>query len=94
MGHQDAVGYCGRCNCKVIVHRSTPNHFLHVLLSLLTCGIWMFVWFFSRPGPWECSQCNGLASRSWGDSLGLDRKTIEFPLESIQIEQECLPSEE
>ncbi|MGI5223084.1 hypothetical protein [Nocardia sp. CA-290969] len=28
----------------VIVRGSKPNHTLHLILSLVTCGCWLFVW--------------------------------------------------
>lgn len=41
--------------------RDEPNHILHLLLSVVTFGAWLFVWmgllvgsFFTK---WHCSQC-------------------------------------
>ena len=42
-----------------MAERNTPNHILHLLLTLVTAGLWILVWLFVsfriRSG-WRCSQ--------------------------------------
>lgn len=53
--------YCGNCKDYNLAFKKTPNHILHLILSLLTGGAWLIVWFililvnfFSSP---RCSKC-------------------------------------
>jgi len=71
MGTEQASAYCKNCNKQVLVTRNTPNHILHLLLSLVTCGLWLLVWWSmsSEKKPWRCSQCGlslGGGSNGWG----------------------------
>lgn len=69
MAMQEASGFCRACNRQVLVRRRGVNHLLHLVLSILTAGVWLFVWMWvylgSVLGRWRCSQCGLRASRDW-----------------------------
>ena len=51
--------YCKNCDTNVLAIRQSPNHILHLLLSIVTCGWWLIVWFLVsiKMGGWQCSRC-------------------------------------
>lgn len=51
----------------VLAERETPNHVLHLLLSVLTLGLWLFVWLAQSiyPRPFLCPICGGKTKRRW-----------------------------
>lgn len=56
--------YCPRCQRQVATHRPAANHLLHLVLTVLTLGLWLVVWLWCamNPGPQRCSVC-GSTSR-------------------------------
>lgn len=53
--------YCKTCGKQTLHTKQTPNHILHLLLSLVTLGLWLIVWLIivvansgKRP---RCSVC-------------------------------------
>ena len=37
-----------------------PNHLLHLILTLITLGVWVIFWFFrSVSNDWRCVKCGG-----------------------------------
>lgn len=62
MGFEESSGYCTPCERQVLTRRSAPNHGLHLLLSVLTCGVWAPFWIARsmRRGGWRCSSCGRL----------------------------------
>jgi len=46
MGIAKMRRWCPEDGHNVLAERRTPNHILHLLLSLFTGGIWLFVWLF------------------------------------------------
>ena len=56
------TGYCPYCEKQVLIQKKGTSHILHLFLSIITCGAWLFVWlvcgvnnaFF---GKWRCSHC-------------------------------------
>ncbi|KKN68331.1 hypothetical protein LCGC14_0452070 [marine sediment metagenome] len=59
MAKQEKGGYCKVCDKNVLVWRKGTNHILHLILSLLTFGLWLPVWIFIsiKIGGWKCSTC-------------------------------------
>ena len=51
--------FCKNCNEQVLATREKPNHILHLLLSVVTCGWWLIIWFLIsiRVGGYKCSRC-------------------------------------
>jgi hypothetical protein len=59
MADEKASGFCKQCNKQSVVFRKGTNHILHLLLTLVTMGLWILVWFGSavKFGGWRCSTC-------------------------------------
>jgi len=59
MAAQEKSGMCEACNKQVMVRRKGTNHILHLILSVLTAGIWIIVWILAsiKFGGWRCTQC-------------------------------------
>lgn len=53
--------YCVPCEQYVLAQKQGPNHILHLLLSLITFGVWVPVWIivtvWSWPTPYRCPTC-------------------------------------
>ena len=49
-----------------MIRRPGTNHILHLILTLVTFGMWLVVWVLIsiKIGGWRCSQCGGRVSRS------------------------------
>ena len=73
MGFQESSGYCTNCENNVLIRARTPNHILHLILSVLTWGLWLIVWVILciRVKEWHCSQCGQRISSSFGDKGGI-----------------------
>lgn len=67
MGEEMSQKYCSRCEGYVLALRQKPNHILHLLLSIITGGLWLLVWLFVVWGKsttdWRCAQCGQELSR-------------------------------
>lgn len=50
-------GYCSNCKKNVMTQRNTPNHVLHLLLSIFTVGFWLIVWLLVTVGASGGSRC-------------------------------------
>ena len=46
MPTDQVVVYCKNCKKSTVQIKQRPNHILHLLLSVVTVGIWLIVWFF------------------------------------------------
>lgn len=59
MGEQREGGYCANCKKDVVVFRRTTNHLLHLVLTVLTAGLWIIVWMLISlmPSRRTCGQC-------------------------------------
>jgi hypothetical protein len=43
-----------------MAQKNTPNHVLHLILSLVTFGLWLPIWLLISAGGlggWRCTQC-------------------------------------
>jgi len=70
--------YCFNCETNVLTVGTKVNHLLHLVLSFLTFGVWIFVWIFLAYSNFEnfrCSKC-GLKI---GEAPGLTGKVPESP---------------
>ena len=69
MGVEFSSRFCKTCDTQRKVERKTPNHILHLLLTIFlgafTFGIgsiiWIIVWILLsiKIGGWRCSVCGG-----------------------------------
>jgi len=55
--------YCNRCEMYVLAQSTdTPLHGLHVVLAIITYGIWLVPWIFTTINhairfPYRCVHC-------------------------------------
>jgi len=53
--------YCARCRHRHIFVRAKINHPIHLILSILTFGLWLISWVAVCIGtilrPWRCEHC-------------------------------------
>ena len=57
MGVKTSGGYCANCKKNVMTQRNAPNHVLHLILSILTLGFWLVVWFLLAIGSANNKRC-------------------------------------
>ncbi len=59
MAEEKSGGFCAACNKQSVVFRKGTNHILHLILSILTGGLWLIVWIGSaiKFGGWRCAVC-------------------------------------
>nr|VFJ93331.1 MAG: hypothetical protein BECKH772A_GA0070896_1005510 [Candidatus Kentron sp. H]VFJ94619.1 MAG: hypothetical protein BECKH772B_GA0070898_1006410 [Candidatus Kentron sp. H]VFK00843.1 MAG: hypothetical protein BECKH772C_GA0070978_1005310 [Candidatus Kentron sp. H] len=60
MGEKQASRYCAHCGKNVLATGTTPNHLLHLILSLVTGGLWIVIWILvsiGKIGGYRCTQC-------------------------------------
>lgn len=52
-------GFCKVCGETRKVSRGRANHLLHLILTILTGGLWLFVWIgiAVKFGGWRCETC-------------------------------------
>ncbi len=66
MGVSKLQRYCTDCEQHVLGEKNSPNHVLHLLLTLVTVGFWGFIWVFTMVvdafTPYRCPQCGGNTS--------------------------------
>jgi len=62
---EEAKGYCRKCEKQVRIRRKKTNHLLHLILTLLTGGVWIIVWILCsiRVDGWRCARCGETAKR-------------------------------
>ncbi len=67
MGIEKQRRLCVEENRMVLAERETPNHVLHLLMSVVTLGLWLFVWLALSivPNPYRCPSCGGRTRRRW-----------------------------
>ena len=59
-------GYCLHCKKQVKIERQTPNHILHLLLSIITGGFWLIVWIIlcCFSGQYRCPICGSIVENN------------------------------
>ena len=55
-------GYCETCDKKVLIKKRRANHWLHLIISIETAGLWWPVWLIltlvvNKRSFWKCSEC-------------------------------------
>jgi hypothetical protein len=68
---------CVRCKKKTLHIQEVPSYLLHIVLSIITVGVWLIVWvlFIHKSDP-QCTVC-GETSDFLGNLLHGQRKNIE-----------------
>ena len=66
MAEEKRSGHCKDCGERRVVFRRGTNHVLHLILSLVTMGLWLIIWFGAavKFGGWRCDQCGSTAVSS------------------------------
>lgn len=58
-------GFCNRCG-PVLAQKETPNHVLHFLIGMFTCGAWWVVWAIlaaeAHGRAFRCPRCGAPAT--------------------------------
>jgi len=52
--------YCSHCQKQVMAQGNKPNHILHLLLTVLSFGLWIPIWLLltiMSAGNYRCTQC-------------------------------------
>lgn len=66
MSQVQGTGWCVHCGQQRLTHRQSTNHVLHLILTLVTLGLWGIVWaivaFNNRSKPGRCSVCGSAVS--------------------------------
>lgn len=60
MSQKQASRYCPHCDRRVLALGTKANHVLHLLLSLVSCGLWLPVWLIvaaATSGNYRCARC-------------------------------------
>lgn len=59
-----ASKFCGGCQRQVLAARPGTNHVLHLILTVLTVGLWLIPWLLScvKIGGWKCQTCGSRVS--------------------------------
>ena len=56
-----AQGFCTLCQSQVLSVKKQTNHILHLLMSLVTLGLWLPIWLLvgvcAATTPYLCSRC-------------------------------------
>lgn len=67
MGKKQRQEYCPHHQSLVLAERQTPNHILHLLLSLVTMGAWIIVWLLisAVPSAYRCPMCGEKTKPLW-----------------------------
>lgn len=54
--------FCPNCNDNVKAQKNEPRHMVHIILTILTCGIWfiiygfLIIWYFAG-AHYKCTVC-------------------------------------
>ena len=60
MGTKTTGKTCWHCKTEVLAQKNTPNHILHLILSIVTLGLWLPVWLIIslvNIGGYRCPEC-------------------------------------
>jgi DNA-directed RNA polymerase subunit RPC12/RpoP len=54
-------GVCPDCGERRLIASRKPNHLLHLILTIITVGLWAVIWFFiawsGEFHKWRCQNC-------------------------------------
>ncbi len=76
MGIEKKRMYCPEENKYVLAERTKPNHLLHLVLTLLTFGLWLIVWilvsFSSGLSSYRCPSCGARTKSAFFNKVRID----------------------
>ncbi len=82
MGTHKKRMFCEDDLKMVLAEKQTPNHVLHLLLSVVTAGFWIPVWILVSVfggGPYKCPSCGartlGYVPKKYKDALVQNKNT-------------------
>lgn len=84
--------FCREDVAMVLAERQTPNHILHLLLSVVTAGFWLPVWLLVAligSGAYKCPNCGastvGYVPKRYRKALEIKRKAAAAAASIEQI---------
>jgi hypothetical protein len=58
---QRVRAFCRQCRHEQVFVRAEISHFVHLLATVCTCGLWSISWISATIGqklrPWRCKHC-------------------------------------
>jgi hypothetical protein len=67
--------FCASCQTMRLGEKEGINHVLHLLLSIVTCGVWLIVWLLlalaNSMSPFRCTQCGQAKTIFSGGKLAI-----------------------
>jgi hypothetical protein len=57
MATKQIMSKCTTCEKQTPHLQQIPNHILHLLLTIVTFGLWIFVWIFQSSSTPKCTVC-------------------------------------
>lgn len=59
MSNETTGGFCRDCNKNTLFTRAGTSHVLHLIMTIITVGVWLIFWIGSciKFGGWSCTQC-------------------------------------
>lgn len=61
MGWKESSGVCSNCGTRRRTRKKTCNHVLHLILSIITAGLWVIIWIFEvitdASTKYNCVEC-------------------------------------
>lgn len=63
MASNQVMSFCKTCGKQTMHLQPSTSHVLHLLMTILTAGLWLIVWFFvaqSNGSQKSCTQCGSM----------------------------------
>lgn len=58
MATSQRMKFCKKCKAMTLHLHHGPNHVLHLLLTLITCGVWLLIWLMAAANRGDqCTVC-------------------------------------
>jgi len=52
------TGYCKICDGQVKVEKPSPSHVFHLIMTIITGGLWIVIWVLCLcDRSWRCCEC-------------------------------------
>lgn len=60
-----ATGFCTECKKQVLIQKKSTSHIFHLLMSIITGGLWIIIWILSclSAGTYRCAVCGTRTTR-------------------------------